>query len=83
MWCCVGEESEQENLVSDELIKDKLPPQKDNESEIWSVSESEGLEQIIPRALVVYENTCQILCFVRNRTQTAVIYVTYRHILYY
>ena len=34
MWCCVGEEAEQENLVSDELIKDKLPPQKDNESEI-------------------------------------------------
>ena len=83
MWCLVGEEAEQANLVSDELIKDKLPPRKDNESEIWSASESEGSEQIIPLALVVYENTCQILCFVRNRTQTVVIYVTYRHILYY
>ena len=45
------EEVEDENLLSDELIKDKLPPQKDNESEIWSVSESEGSEQIIERSL--------------------------------
>ena len=31
MWCRVGEEAEDENFLSDELIKDKLPPQKDNE----------------------------------------------------
>lgn len=48
MWCRVGEEAEDENFLSDELRKDKLPPQKDKESEIWSVSESEGSEQIIP-----------------------------------
>ena len=40
MWGRADEEAEHENMVSDEFIIDKLPPQKDNEANVSSISES-------------------------------------------
>ena len=59
---------------------DKLPPQKDNDADVLSVSDSKVSQQIIPQTLVVNENVCQVLCFIRNRTQTAVICIANRRI---
>ena len=59
---------------------DKLPLQKDNEADVLSVCDSKVSQQIIPQTLVVNENARQVSCFIRSRTQSAVIYTAYRRI---